>query len=149
MTTQAMPAAEVPATKSFARYIPTVARVLLGLLFFASGLMGFLLPPPDPSTVPPGVAAFDQALRATGYLLPLIKGTEVIAGLLLLSNRFVPLALAILAPVVVNIFAVHAILAPSGLVVAAVVVLLEVYLAWAYRGAFRPMLAMRAKPGST
>lgn len=85
----------------------------------------------------------------TGYLFPLIKGTEAVAGLLLLSNRFVPLALAILAPVIVNIVALHAILAPSGLAIPAVIALLEVYLAWAYRDAFRPMLVMRSKPGAS
>jgi hypothetical protein len=76
-------------------------------------------------------------------MFPLIKGTEVTVGALLLSNRFVPLALALVAPIVVNIFAFHAFLEPAGLGLAAVVVGLEVYLAWAHREAFRPMLAAR------
>jgi hypothetical protein len=74
-------------------------------------------------------------------------GTQLIVGLLLLTNRFVPLALALIAPVVVNIVAFHIFLAPSGLPLALVVLVLEVYLAWAYRNAFRPMLAMRAALG--
>ena len=66
---------------------------------------------------------------------------QVIGGALLLSNRFVPLALALLAPVIVNIVAFHAFLAPSGVAIALVVLALELYLAWTYRAAFRPMLS--------
>ena len=125
------------------RYLPTVARVLLGLVFFAAGLSFFLLPMPS-TPMPEGAAALSSALIKSGYLFQLIKVTEVVGGALLLSNRFVPLGLALLAPVVVNIFAFHALLAPTGVPVAAVIVALEVYLAWAYRAAYRPMLAMRA-----
>ncbi|MGC4094872.1 MAG: hypothetical protein QM756_44535 [Polyangiaceae bacterium] len=81
----------------------------------------------------------------TGYMFPFIKGTEVLAGLLLLANRFVPLALAVLAPIVLNIVAFHAFLAPSGLLMAVVVLLLELRLAYSYREAFRPMLGLRVQ----
>ena len=109
-----------------------------------SGFLSFL---PQPSTpMPEGAVAFAGALMKTGYLFPLIMGTQVIVGALLLSNRFVPLALTLIAPIVVNIFAFHAFLAPSGVGLAAVVLALEVYLAWAYRKAYRPMLAMRTTP---
>ena len=62
---------------------------------------------------------------------------------MLLGSRFVPIALAVLAPVVIDIFAFHAFLAPGGVNIAALVVALELYLAWAYRAAFKPMLASR------
>jgi uncharacterized membrane protein YphA (DoxX/SURF4 family) len=128
------------------RRAPTVARCLLGTVFFVFGLNGFLnfIPPPPAGSMPAGAAAFGAALLHTGYLFQLLKGTEVLAGALLLSNRFVPLALAVLAPIVINIFAFHAFLAPSGVVIAATVVALEIYLAWAYRAAFKPMLHSRA-----
>jgi hypothetical protein len=71
----------------------------------------------------------------------------VVVGALLLLNRFVPLALALIAPVIVNIVAVHAFLAPSGLGMTVVILSLELYLAWAYRSAFRPMLAAHVLPG--
>jgi hypothetical protein len=135
---------------SFARHLPTAARVLMGLLFFASGLFGILIaaglvPLPQPTAPPPeGATAFLEATMKTGYLFPLIKGTKAVVGALLLSNRFVPLALAVIAPVVVNILAFHAFLAPSGVGVAGVVLALEVYLAWAYRETYRPLLAPRA-----
>jgi uncharacterized membrane protein YphA (DoxX/SURF4 family) len=136
-----------PAKKSFARHIPTVARILLGFVFFVTGLDGFLHFIPQPTTpMPEGVVAFTTALIKSGYMLPLIKGTELIVGTLLLLNRFVPLALALIAPVIVNIVAVHAFLAPSGLPVALVLLLIELYLAWAYRHTYRPMLAARTTP---
>jgi uncharacterized membrane protein YphA (DoxX/SURF4 family) len=132
---------------SFARRLPTIARVLLGLIFFVFGLNGFLHFIPQPETgIPQGALAFTAAMMQTGYLFPLVAGTQVVVGALLLANRFVPLALALIAPVVVNIVAFHVFLAPSGTGVAVVVLLLEAYLAWAYRHAYRPMLAMQARP---
>jgi uncharacterized membrane protein YphA (DoxX/SURF4 family) len=132
---------------SIANKVPSIARVVLGLIFFVFGLNGFLhfLPQP-PMSGPP--ADFAGALFATGYMFPLIKGTEVLAGILLLSNRYVPLALAILAPVVVNIVAFHAFLAPAGLAIPIVVLALELYLARSYRDAFAPMLHARTEPHS-
>jgi uncharacterized membrane protein YphA (DoxX/SURF4 family) len=138
-------AAEAPTEKSVARYLPTAARVVMGLIFAVTGLNGFLNFLPQPSTpMAEGAGAFAIALVNTGYMMPLAMGTQVIVAALLLSNRFVPLALALVAPVVVNIVAFHAFLAPDGVPVAVLVVALEVYLAWTYRKAYRPMLAMRA-----
>ena len=127
-------------------YVTTVARVLLGLIFLVFGLNGFLhfLPMGKP---PEAAGAFFGALFKTGYMIPLIFATQTIVGVLLLLNVFVPLALALIAPVIVNIVLLHIFLAPSGLPIACVVLLLELYLAWAYRGAFAPMLAPRAKSG--
>jgi len=125
--------------------LPTVARYLLGLAFFVFGLNGFLhfLPQP-PMSGPP--ANFAGALLATGYMFPLLKGTEVIASLLLLSNRYVPLALAVLAPVLINIVAFHAFLAPGGLALPIVLLVAELYLARSYKDAFAPMLHAQNAP---
>jgi uncharacterized membrane protein YphA (DoxX/SURF4 family) len=141
-------ASDSPAARSFARYLPMAARLLLGLIFFVFGLNGFLnfIPPPR-EPMPSGAAAFIGALVNSGYLLRLVAGTQVLVGALLLSNRFVPLALALIAPVVVNIVAFHLFLAPSGVSIALVVLALEAYLAWVYRRAFRPMLAARTLLG--
>ena len=137
----------VPA-RSITRYTAPAARVLLGLVFFVCGLDGFLHFLPQPTEPPPeGAMTFAIALLKSGYMFPLIKGTEVLVGALLLSNRFVPLALALIAPVIVNIVAVHTFLAPSGLGVAVVILALEIYLAWSYRKAYLPMLAARVTPG--
>ena len=133
--------------KLMARHLPTIARFLMGLLFTVTGLNGFLNFLPQPESMPEGAAAFAGALMKTGYMFPLIMGTQLIAGALLLSNFFVPLALALIAPIIVGIVTFHIFLAPSGMAMAAVVLILEIYLAWSYRKAYRPMLALRAKPG--
>ena len=120
------------------------ARLGLGVVFFVFGLNGFLhfLPAPP---MPAAAGAFVGGLFSSGYFFPLLKGTEVIAGVLLLSGRFVPLALTVLAPIIVNIVAFHAFLAP-GLALPIAILVLELFLAWAYRDAFRPMLAPRPAP---
>jgi putative oxidoreductase len=125
--------------------VTLAARIVLGLIFLVFGLNGFFhfLPQP-PMSGPP--ADFIGALLATGYLFPLLKGTEVITGTLLLSGRLVPLALTVLAPVVVNIVGFHLFLAPSGLPLALVVVALGVFLAWSYRSAFSGILNVNAAP---
>ena len=83
----------------------------------------------------------------TGYLLPLIFGTQLLGGILLMINCFVPFALAILAPVIVNIVAFHIFLAPSGIGMAVFVAVVQLYLAWQYRSSFRAMLVFRASHG--
>ncbi len=126
-----------------AKYLPAAARVLLGVVFFVFGLNGFFHFIPQNAPPPEAAGAFAGALMKTGYMFPLLKGTEVLASVLLLSNRFVPLALALLAPVIVNIVAFHVALAPAGAVMGLVLLALELYLAWSYRDAYRPMLAAR------
>jgi len=142
--------AEGQKPKPFTRHLPTAGRILLGLLFFASGVFGLLtllgIVPPPAASMPAGATAFAGALAKTGYMMPLVSGTQFIAGALLLSNRFVPLALALLAPVIVNIVAFHVFLAPSGIGPGVIAAALEIYLGWAYRKAYCPMLALRAMP---
>jgi uncharacterized membrane protein YphA (DoxX/SURF4 family) len=122
----------------------TVARVVLGLVFVASGLTGLLglAPPPEGS---PGAVALFQALHATGYILPLLKVTELVGGALVLGGLFLPLGLVLLAPVIVNIVAFHVFVAPAGLPIAAVLVTAALALAWRHRAAFAPLFVMRAR----
>jgi uncharacterized membrane protein YphA (DoxX/SURF4 family) len=124
------------------RVFPTAARVFLGLVFTVFGLNFFLHFLPMPAA-PPRAAAFAGALFASGYLFPLLKATEVAAGLLLLGGLFVPLALAVLAPIVINIVGFHLFLEPSGLPLPLVMLVAEIYLARTYRAAFAPMLHLR------
>jgi len=120
------------------------ARVLLGLVFFGFGLNGLLqlfpLPPAEGAA-----AVFMNGLIASRYFFPLLFGTYVITGAALLLGLFVPLALIVLAPIIVNIIVMHLFLRAtraevslSGLVTA-----LEIFLAWSYRAAFRPLLSAR------
>lgn len=110
--------------------LPLIARVLLGFVFFAFGLAGLLNLLPVPPDLPERLVTFNTGLAASMYFFPLLKLTETICGLLLLLGMFVPLALVVLAPIVLNIFLVHAFLAPSGLPVAIFCGLLTAYLAF-------------------
>ncbi len=125
--------------------LPHAARIFLGLVFFVFGLNGFLQFIPLPP-LPDKAGAFMGALAATGYFFPLLKTTEIVAGLALLSNRFVPLALVLLAPIVVHIAAFHAALTPGEIGMSVVLVGLMGFLGWAYRGAFAGLLSVRSTP---
>jgi len=134
--------------KSPARHLPSVARILMGLMFFVFGLNGFLHFIPQPKEpMPDGVMALMGGFLKSGYMMPLIFGTQTIAGALLLLNCFVPLALVLIAPVIVNIIAFHIFLMPSTIAPGIVVLVLELYLAWSYRKVYRPMLVLRTEPG--
>ena len=118
-----------------------IARYLAGVIFLVFGLNGFLhfipLPPPD------GVAGQFMGALFVSHYLTLVFGLQVIAAVLLLANRFVPLALAILAPVLVNILAFHALMAPSGLPLALFVTALWALIFVDVRSAFAGLLQAR------
>lgn len=127
------------------KYIPIIARILFGFAFTVFGLNLFLNFIPQPETpMPERTAAFVGALVQSGYMMELIGGTQLVVGVLLLINRFVPLALVLIAPFLVNSVAFHLFLEPSGLGMAMVFVVFELYLAWVYRAAWRPLFTARA-----
>jgi putative oxidoreductase len=119
----------------------TIARYLLGLIFLTFGLNGLLhfIPMPPPQ----GVAAqFLGALFASHYLVVIFL-VQIIPAFLLLINRYVPLALAVLAPVIVNILSFHAFMAPGGLALALLVTGLWLLTYWGVRSAFAGLLERR------
>jgi len=124
------------------KFATMVARILLGFIFLAFGLNGFLHFIPN-MPMPNAAVSFFVGLAATGYFLPVLFGTQALAGALLILGLWVPLALALLAPIIFNIVLFHVFLAPNGLPVAIVVTLLEVYLVYAYREAFAPIARPR------
>ena len=127
-------------------HITHAARILLGAAFTAFALNYFVPFLPAPSEAPPPDAlAFLGVFAGSGFLT-LVKVLALAAGLALLSNRFVPLALAVLAPILVGITGYHVLLAPVGIGVPLVLLALELALAWRYRGSFAPMLKLRAHP---
>ena len=120
------------------------ARIGLGAVFFAFGLNGFVPFIPQPSHVGPA-ADYLMALGATGFMFPVIKGVELVTGLLLLTGRYVPLALTLLAPIVVNIVLFHLFLEPATLALPIVTLGLGVYLAWTERSTFAPLFKSRSE----
>ena len=119
----------------------TIARYLAGVIFLVFGLNGFLhfIPLPPPS----GVAGQFMGALFVSHYLTLIFALQVIGAALLLANRYVPLALAILAPVIVNILSFHALMAPSGLPLALFVTVLWALVFVRVRTAFAALFHAR------
>ena len=134
------------AKTSAGRIVTAIIRVLLGLIFLVFGLNGFLNFMPAPKDLPPDVITVSTGLMKGGYMA-VVSATEIIVALMLLTNRFVPLALVLLAPIVVGIITFHIAIAPATIVPGIAVLAMELHLAWAYRGAFRPMLRAKVSPG--
>lgn len=111
-----------------------VVRILLGLAFFAGGLNHII----NAHTMPmPGDAGVYINLLITTKYMTIVGLLELIGGLLLLVGRFVPLALTILAPIIVNIVLFAVCISHQGLWVGLVCTVLEVFLIWVYRLSFR------------
>ena len=110
-----------------------IARLLLGLIFLTFGLNGFLHF--IPASPPSGTAGqFVGALFVSHYLVPIF---------LLLVNRYVPLALTLLAPIIVNILLIHILMLPSGLPLALVVTVLWTVVFLSVRSAFAGLWQQR------
>ena len=124
-----------------------VARILLGLVFVVMGLNGFLHyipggPPPGPATT------FTEVLVTSHYAI-FVFGVQVVVGVLLLTNQFVPLALFVLAPVLANILVFHITMLPAGLPLALIVTALWIFVALQCRAIFVPLFVQHAKPDAS
>jgi hypothetical protein len=119
----------------------TIARYLLGTTFFVFGLNGFLhfipIPPPEGTG-----GQFLGALFVSGEL-SLIMGLQLVAGAMLLANRYVPLALVAIGPVIVNILLFHVFMDLGGLPLAAMAAVLWVVAVIGVRDAFVGIFAAR------
>src|ERR1700722_11291822 len=128
------------------RIASLIAQYLVGVIFLVFGLNGFLhfipMPPPE------GIAGQFMGVLFVSHYLTAVFAVQVIAAVLLLVNRYVPLALAALAPVIVNILCFHVLMAPSGLPLALFVALLWalafIDVKAALAGLFQPRLQARA-----
>lgn len=120
----------------------TVIRTVLGLIYFVFGLNFFLhfIPMPPPPATPGAAESFTGGLFQAGYFFPMLKGIEVLLGGFLLLNFFTPLSLVILAPISINILLFHAFLAPAGIPMSILIVVLHIYLFWAYRKSYSTVL---------
>jgi hypothetical protein len=131
--------------KHLMNIIALIARFLLGLIFLVFGLNGFLhflhMPPPD------GVAAQFLGAMFVSHYLAAIFAIQLVSAVLLLINRYVPLALTLIAPIIVNILLFHSLMAPSGLVLALVVTVLWIVVFVSVRSAFRGLWQARTQNG--
>lgn len=116
-----------------------IVRLLVGLMFlFASVVVLFkLMPQPEPAG---NAKIFMEGMATSGYLMTLIKVTELLCAIAFISGFFVPLAAVVIFPVIVNIFMFHLFLEPAGLPLAILLLLGDLFLAYYYRERYKPML---------
>lgn len=119
-----------------------IVRILLGLIYVMASIVVLfnLVKAPEPTGA---TKTFMDGIKATKYLLPFIKLTELTCGLLLLSGRFVPLATVMIFPVTLNIVFFHSFVAPEGLVTAIVLLAANLFLAYACRKNYQTLLAAK------
>lgn len=111
-----------------------IARILLGLIFVVFGLNFFLhFYNPAMPAMSPAATAFQTGLFGSGYFFKFLKVIEILCGLSILINRYTALFLVVLFPISINILLFHAFLLPSGVPVGIIVVLLNLFLGYAYR----------------
>jgi putative oxidoreductase len=125
------------------KIVSTVARILLGLTFTVFGLNGFLHFIPSPSFPPGYLMDFFTAISGSGFYI-MIFGVQLICGLLLLVNQYVPLVVVVLAGVLVNILTFHATMNPQGFPPALIALILWFLTAWPIRAQFAPIFARKA-----
>jgi putative oxidoreductase len=120
-----------------------IARILLGIAFTVFGLNGFLHFIPMGPTPTGAAGQFIEALAATHYI-HFVFAIQLITGILFLVNRFVPLALTLIAPVIVNILLFHAFLEPRGIVPGGLVTLFWIIVFVSHRSAFAGIFRARS-----
>lgn len=119
-----------------------IVRTLMGLMFLFSSAVFFLKLFPQP-VLKGNIKIFMDGITAAAYLLPLIKATELICAIAFLIGRFVPLAVVIIFPIIVNIVFVHAFLGPENLPVAIALLCADLFLAYYYRNNYKTLLAAK------
>lgn len=119
-----------------------IVRCLIGFLFVASAIVVLfdLVPKPE---LHGAVKEFNEGIAASGYFIPTLKVIELICGILLITGLFLPLVTVVIFPIVLNIFLFHAFLSPEGLPVAILMLLGNLFLAYANRDKYAPLF--RAK----
>ena len=123
-----------------------IVRTLMGLLFLFASIVDLfnLVPKPELTGT---VKSFNEGLDSVGYFFPMLKITELLCGLAIVTGYYVPLATVVIAPIIVNIFMFHAFIDRTGLPVAIFLVLANIFVAYYYRDSYKDLL--RAKPAPT
>ena len=116
-----------------------IVRILLGLMVLIFGLNKFLQFMPTPP-MPEPAGEFMGALVASGYLMVLVALVEIVTGIMLLIDKYQPLALVILFPVLLNAFLFHLFLAPAGIGGALMATAMNIFLFFANIDSYRALL---------
>lgn len=116
-----------------------ITRTLMGLLFlFASITYLFKLMTPPPMTG--AMDTFNKGMEASVYLMPTVKVIELLCGLCFVTGKFMRMAVIVILPIIVNIVCVTVFLSPEGLPLIIPMALIEIFLIYYYRDAYKPLL---------
>ncbi len=125
------------------KYLLTTLRVLTGLFFIMSGVGGLLaMQSPTLEGIPPQMVPMTQALIATG-IFHMIKITEIVAGLMLVTGFLPALAAIFLAPICIGVLVFHARTSPESLPVGIIVTVLNVYFGYAYWDKYKQLFVRK------
>lgn len=116
-----------------------VLQIVLGLAMLVFGANKFFNFLPAPEGMPEGANNFMAAMMESGFLMKLVALVEVITGILFLTNKWVPLALVLIAPVLVNIVLFHLFLAMAGILPGIVLTIIAIILFYHHWNAFKPL----------
>lgn len=128
------------------KILATIARLLLALAFIVFGLNGFLHFIPQPPPQSELVGEFFTVMAVKTKYMTFVFALQLLAGALFLFRRTVPLALIVIAPIIVNILLFHALMAPEGIVPGLVVTALWFVVFWQFRAAFHGIFFPDSQP---
>lgn len=119
-----------------------IIRSLLGLMFLWASAAYFLKLYPTP-VMTGSVKTFNEGIAASVYLMPFVKGVELICAILLLVGRYVALALVALFPIMLNIVCFHAFLQPEALPLVGTLLIMLLFLAYTQRAKYAPLFTAK------
>jgi len=117
-----------------------IVSLLFGLMFINSGLNKFFHYMPMPKNMPANMLTLMGAFMAIGWLMPLIATAEIVGGILFITNKYRALGAIIILPVMVGILLTHSIDAPSGLPMALVLFVINIWVIIENRSKYLPMI---------
>jgi putative oxidoreductase len=122
------------------KIVKTIIFILFALMFINAGLNKFLNYMPVPELTP-AQQQFFGAFMQIKWLMPLVAVAEIVGGLLCLSNRFRALGAIIILPVMIGIFVHHATMDPSGMLIASVLMIINIWIIADNWRKYRPLIA--------
>ena len=123
----------------------TITRIILGLAFIFYGVTKFF--PVGSVQLPAPAMEFLGAMVSAGYFIPFVGIAELLVGIMLVFNFWVPFAMIILSPVMLNVILFNIFLAPSafGMIMLLVLVALQAYIMYYTWSHYKPLFAKKIR----
>lgn len=122
------------------KYVNLGIKILFGagLVFFGLNKFGGWFVPPLNGEA--GEFMGSLATAGGGYIMLIVAVVEIIAGLLFVIGKFVPLAAILLFPIMLNAFLFHLFLDPAGIGGSILFLLFNIYVMITEREKLMPLL---------